>query len=62
MRRWFGVLVLLLLIAGSVTAQVDCGGTLEIWQIQGSGEEANCVQQRVRLEDNLVTAVDNQAS
>jgi len=63
MRRgvnWLSVLALLLLMAGSATGQVICEGTLEIWQVQGSGEENNCNRQRVRLEDNIVTAVGNQ--
>ncbi len=56
----WGVLALLLLMTGAATGQVACDGALEIWQIQGSGEEANCNRDRVRLEDNIVTAVGHQ--
>lgn len=36
---------------------INCKGMLEIWQIQGTGEESNCQKQNVRLEDNIVTAI-----
>ncbi|MFW5748881.1 MAG: endonuclease/exonuclease/phosphatase family protein [Chloroflexota bacterium] len=53
--------LLALLAAGAVFAQdddpLDCGGVLEIWQIQGSGDEANCLRSRVQLAENVVTAV-----
>ena len=36
---------------------IDCDSVPEIWQIQGDGDEANCLRNRVRLEDNIVTGI-----
>ena len=35
---------------------IDCESVLEIWQIQGSGNEANCLGEKIITENNLVTA------
>lgn len=61
-QRLFFVLVLLLLAVPVVglNDDIDCEAALEIWEIQGAGEEANCLRDRVRLEDNLVTATGHQ--
>ncbi len=36
---------------------VNCEAILEIWEIQGSAAEANCVGERVTTTDNIVTAI-----
>lgn len=54
------IMAIMLLAAFPAVAQddaPDCDTVLEIWQVQGSGDEANCLRSRVRLEDNIVTAV-----
>ena len=58
-RIWlFLALTLLLISTIPITAQtIDCDAPLEIWQIQGAGEESNCQGERVTTEGNIVTAV-----
>lgn len=36
---------------------IDCEANLEIWQVQGAGEQSNCQSERIRLENNVVTAL-----
>ena len=58
------LLVVVALVAGVIMlypadAQdtVDCTATLEIWQIQGAGSQANCQGQRITTTENIVTGV-----
>lgn len=58
LRRVIFFLVLVLITVPIVAqSEIDCEGMLEIWQIQGSGEESNCQGDRIRLENNVVTAI-----
>jgi predicted extracellular nuclease len=52
-------LICLIVLAAPASAQdaPDCDAVLEIWQIQGAGEEANCIRKRLTTEDNIVTAI-----
>jgi len=59
-KRLVFLALLLLLLMPLATAQeeVDCEQPLEIWQVQGSGAEANCVGEgRIMVPDNIVTAL-----
>lgn len=52
--------IMLLLISGILSfaqSDIDCAQPLEIWQIQGSGAVANCLDQRIITENNIVTLV-----
>lgn len=58
------LLLVMLIVVSSlalpITAQdqsLDCDSVLELWQIQGAGDEANCLRERVTTENNIVTAV-----
>lgn len=55
---FLGIIVFFFALIIQVSAQdeIDCSITLEIWQIQGSQEQAACLRERVLLESNLVTA------
>ena len=59
LKRFFLTCALLTFLLLSTSAQdaVDCRTELEIWQIQGSGEKANCENRRVQLNGNLVTVL-----
>lgn len=59
MKRLF-LALLLVIMAFPVTAQddnLDCDSVLEIWQIQGAGDDANCMRTRIRTEENIVTSI-----
>ena len=61
MSRWIvSFLILLPTVIGSTLAQPDCTGTLELWEIQGAGAQANCLDERVVTENNIITAVGRQ--
>lgn len=64
--RWPLLFAAFLIGLGALALQVraqdegdvlDCDAVLEIWQIQGAGDEANCLRDRVRTEGSVVTAV-----
>lgn len=60
MRFKLFILTLLILstsLINTAQAEIDCDTVLEIWQIQGSGQEANCLGERIDTEGNIVTAV-----
>jgi predicted extracellular nuclease len=59
----YSVVVMMLLLGSIIaTAQetLDCEQSLEIWQIQGAGIEANCLSERIVLQDNVVTVLGTQ--
>ncbi len=58
MRKLYCVLLCwLLLIPANAQNSPDCSVPLEIWQIQGAGDEAHCVSQTIITTENIVTAI-----
>lgn len=59
MRQLLFILLLAMLGLPSLAQdnELDCDSVLEIWQIQGAGDEANCMRTRIRTEGNIVTAI-----
>ena len=54
------VMLCLSLSIGMIQAQdsLDCeNDSLEIWQVQGTGDEANCLGETIIIENNIVTTV-----
>jgi uncharacterized protein len=62
-RRLLIIFLLLLLASISLVLplssqdDINCDEVLEIWQIQGSQEEPNCLRKRITTENNIITAV-----
>lgn len=51
------LLCLLLMLPAAAQNSPDCSAALEIWQIQGAGDEAHCLNQTITTTENIVTAI-----
>lgn len=54
---WLTLIAFALPVSAQSDTDIDCESVLEIWQIQGAGEQSNCQRTRIITEDNIVTGI-----